>query len=421
MVLTDTQANTDAFDRFRVSEPTTLFELNHIDNKRPRLVDEIVTGSGVSTHNMGSYCKMEVGSSGPGRVIRQTFEYIPYQPGKSRLMLFTGVLEAVAGGVANVTSRVGSYDDGGNKTFVLGPGDGEYFELTNSGLYACERLTNSNTSVIQSSWNYDVFDGTESTSNPSGFLVNDYSKAMILAIDQEWLGIGPVRFGFFINGSFRLGHTFNHSGIGTPTSTAITYPYTKTGKLPIRYEIISSAAATAEMRMICSTIISEGGYDPIGDPHSNVTVNATVPSSLLAYTPVMSLKLIESRNNIRHTLMVKNVSVLNKTGSGSSASWRLFLLGDDSKLTGASFSNIHVDSSAQVDESATFVDTDGAYQIASGFVETRSSQNLTFSSYISSPIVNASIIGKSKILCLAATKTNGTPSIYGLMDWLEIH
>jgi hypothetical protein len=30
LVLTDTQANTDAFDRFRVSEPTTLYELNHI-------------------------------------------------------------------------------------------------------------------------------------------------------------------------------------------------------------------------------------------------------------------------------------------------------------------------------------------------------------------------------------------------------
>ena len=226
LVLTDTQANTDAFDRFRVSEPMTLFELNQTNNKRNRFVDEITTGSGTSTHHPNSYIQMSLSSSGVGSVIRQTYEYIPYQPGKSRLMMFTGVLEAINGGISGVTSRIGCFDDSGNKSSVAAPGNGIIFELTNDGLYVVERQNDSNTAVIQSNWNYDVFDGSgNSSTNPSGLLVNDYSKALIFIIDQEWLGVGPTRFGFMINGVFRLGHVFNHSGIGTPSSTAIEFPY----------------------------------------------------------------------------------------------------------------------------------------------------------------------------------------------------
>lgn len=419
LVLTDTQANADAYDRLRVSEPTTLYEIHHVFGKRQRWVDEITTGSGTSTHNQGSYVQMALSSSSVGSVIRQTYEYIPYQPGKSRLMLFTGVLET-SGGVSGVTSRIGCYDDGGNKTAVSGPGNGLYFELTSSGIYVCERLNNSNTTVIQSNWNTDVFDGSGSSSNPSGLTINDFSKAMIFGIDQEWLGIGRTRYGFIINGTFYVGHAFNHSGIGTPTSTALTAPYTRSGKMPIRYEIISSTAASAEMRMICSTVISEGGFDPIGEPYSNTSVAATTAGSSV-YTPIMSLRLIESRVTNRHTLLVKHLEVLNTAGGTSSANWRLYLLDDDTKLTGESFSNVHVDSAAQVDESATAVDVSGGYLIASGFVENRATHELNFEGYVNSPVINCSISGKSRILCLTGTIASGAPTLYASLDWHEIH
>lgn len=423
LVLTDTTTNTDAFDRFRVSNPTTLFELNHDDNKRARYADEITKGSGTSIHHPNSYVKMSLSSSSTGAVIRQTYEYIPYQPGKSRLMLFTGVLEALNGGVSGVTSRIGCFDDEGNKTSVAAQGNGLLFELTSDGLYVVERQNSSNTSVIQSSWNTDVFDGSgnEST-NPSGLSVSDYSKAMIFGIDQEWLGVGRTRFGFFINGEFRPGHIFNHSGIGTPTSTAITYPYTASGKMPIRYEIISSTPAAAEMRMICSTVISEGGYEPIGEPYSNTTIAATTINAGISSSPIpiMSLRLIETRNTVRKTIILKDVNILNTGGNNNYVAWKIYLLDDDTKLTGESFSNISVDSVAQVDESASAVDISNAPMVASGFADTKAQVSLDFDTYVSSPIVNADISGKSKILCLTGNKTNADCNVYGGMTWLEI-
>lgn len=423
LVLTDTSTNADAFDRLRISEPTTLFELVHNGNKNERYVDEITSGSGTSIYHPDSYIKMSLSSSGTGSVIRQTYEYIPYQPGKSRLMLFSGVLESINGGASGVVSRIGSFDDSGNKTAVSAPGNGLLFELTGDGLYVVERQNNSNTAIIQSSWNVDVFDGSgNSSTNPSGLLINDYSKALIFGIDQEWLGVGRTRFGFYINGEFKVGHIFNHSGTGSPTSTAITYPYTAMGKMPIRYEIISSSPVAAEMRMICSTVISEGGYEPIGIPQSNTTINSTSINSIMssAPVPIMSLRLAESRYTNRKTIILKDINILNTGGSTNFVNWRLYLLDDDSKLTGHSFSNIAVDSVAQVDESASSVNIVDAPIIASGFVDIKAQTSLNFDTYVSSPIINSSISGKSKILCLTGNKTNNNCNVYGTMNWLEI-
>ena len=84
LVLTNTTGNQDAFDRLRVSEPSTLFEIHHVFGKMPRVMDELTSGSGASTHNStNSYVQMAVSDSSVGKVVRQSYEYIPYQPGKS--------------------------------------------------------------------------------------------------------------------------------------------------------------------------------------------------------------------------------------------------------------------------------------------------------------------------------------------------
>lgn len=142
---------------------------------------------------------MLVIDSGVGKVVRQSYEYIPYQPGKSRLMLFTGVLETT-GGVSGATCRIGCFDDTDDKSSVSVAGNGLFFELTSDGIYVVSRLNNTDTRVLQSAWNTDVFDGNDD----SELTVSDFSKAMIFGIDQEWLGVGKVRFGFFINGQFHI-------------------------------------------------------------------------------------------------------------------------------------------------------------------------------------------------------------------------
>jgi hypothetical protein len=64
--------------------------------------------------------------------------------------------------------------------------------------------------VNQSSWNGDKLDGT----GPSG-LTLDPTKAQILWMDFEWLGVGSVRCGFIINGVFYVCHTFNNANLIT--------------------------------------------------------------------------------------------------------------------------------------------------------------------------------------------------------------
>lgn len=50
LVLTNTTGNQDAFDRLRVSNPTTLFEIHHVFDKMSRLMDELTSSSGASNH-----------------------------------------------------------------------------------------------------------------------------------------------------------------------------------------------------------------------------------------------------------------------------------------------------------------------------------------------------------------------------------
>ena len=420
LVLTDSEGNVDAFGRIRVSEPQTLFEIHHVFGKENYVMDELISGSGTSTHNSsGSYVALEVANTDVGKAIRQSYEYIPYQSGKSKLMLFTGVME-VSGGVANSTERVGCFDSNVDKTSVSGTGNGHFFELDDTTMYVVERKNNDDTKVAQASWNVDALDGN----GPSGLTISSWDKANIFAIDQEWLGVGTIRMGIYVNGTFKECHRFDHSGLGTPASTAITTPYTKTAKLPVRYEISSDSSVNAEMRMMCSTVISEGGFEPVGrvngfSRHSSVSL---AWNSSGTFTPIFSLRLKETEPENRGTAVIKNVHLLNITNNRY-INFHIYMLTDDSKLTDESFSDIDsTNSIVQYDTSATAVDLTGSISIGSGFAKTKASKEYSFEKYLNSPIINSHIDGKSRILCLAAINltSNTTVSVYAGFEWIEI-
>lgn len=428
LVLTNTTSNQDAFDRLRVSQPNTLIELNHTIGKMPFMIDEIITGAGSTSVNITSesYIKMGVNTGVTGSVIRQSYEYFPYQPGKSKLMLFSGVLGAIEGGVTGVVSRVGSYDSATEKTFAgaTGTGNGLFYELGGTNgkvLYAVIRLNDNDTAkVAMSEWNNDKFDGN----GPSGLIITDFSTAKIFTIDQEWLGVGTVRFGFFINGTFHLGHVFNHSGIGLPSSTAITAPYTKTAKLPVRCEILSSITPgithNAEMRMICSTVLSEGGFEPSGLNFSIGRDTAATVSTALK--PIISLKLRETEPYNRKTLVLKGLTLLNTTTRGMQ--WDLYLLHNDSGITGGkSFQNVDATNScAMYDVGSTLITiTNADVLVDSGYSDLAGTVNFNYDSYLSSPIVNSSISGQSRVLALCGKRLgNQDVTNRASLSWIEI-
>lgn len=240
----------DAFARLRVSEPFTLFDSKQLHDKQPLFWDEITAGSATSVHSStNASTVMTVTASASDYVIRQTKQRFNYQPGKSQLIVMTAHFPQQTG----VTIQVGAFDGTGG-TYQT-PYNGVFFEVTDSTISwnICKNGSTTET-VTQANWNYDPMDGT----GPSGITL-DLDAVTIIFIDIEWLGVGRIRTGAFIDGIPRYMHFFNHAN--DPTYTTV---YTSTPNLALRYYIESDGTGGGTLDHICSTVISEGGIQETG-------------------------------------------------------------------------------------------------------------------------------------------------------------
>jgi hypothetical protein len=267
---------TDAFGRLQVANPYTLF-----DSQNRYAADDqfstATTGTGTTSFLPNEAAvKMEVTAGGVGSVVRQSYRSLPYQPGKGLLVLATFVMDS--SNSADLTQRVG-YFNSQNGVFFQRI-NGTYSFVLRS--YVTGSVSDART-VNQSSWNGDKLDGT----GPSGITLNP-SKAQILWMDFEWLGVGSVRCGFVINGVFIICHTFNNAN-------DITSVYMTTATLPMRYEITSVSAMAASLKQICCTVISEGGYEQSSIEHvaRRTTIFSNIDTAANFY-PIVSIRLASS-------------------------------------------------------------------------------------------------------------------------------
>ena len=235
-------ASTDAFGRQRVSTPFTIFDSHNLLDEND-LFDESTSGSGSSSHTVNtSSVDMAVTDASGDEVIRQSYRRMSYQPGKSMLNMNTFVFNEAKTGLRQ---RVGLFDSQ-NGIFLQQDDSAISFNLR-----SFVGGSASDTTILQSSWNVDPLDGT----GPSEQAL-DLTKSQIMWTDLEWLGVGSVRVGFIINGQFVLCHVFHNANENANV-------YMTTPNLPIRYEITNTAATSgaSTLKQICSTVMSEGGYD----------------------------------------------------------------------------------------------------------------------------------------------------------------
>jgi len=270
--------NIDAFGRLRVSNPFTLFDSSHrfTDNG---LWSTATAVSGTATFDANEgLVNLGVTAASGSEVVRETTKVFSYQPGKSLLVLNTFVMSAAKTGLRQ---RVGYY----------GAANGYYLEQNDSTVSFVERSSVSgalvNTPVTQASWNVDPMNGT----GPSGITLN-LTKAQILFMDLEWLGVGTVRIGFVIDGNFYVCHKFQHANIIAST-------YITTASLTLRYEITNTGATSgaSTLKQICSTVLSEGGYELTGLQQA-VGIPINSPRTLGTagtFYPVISLRLKTTR------------------------------------------------------------------------------------------------------------------------------
>ena len=207
----------DAFGRLRVSNPFTLFDSQNRYQKDNQFAESTATGGTVTYTLNESTVNLNVTTSSGSETIRQSYRVMPYQPGKGLLVLATFVMN---NGLDGLRQRVG-YFNTDNGVFFQKDGTTNSFVLrTNTSGTPSDART-----VNQADWNGDKLDGT----GDSGITL-DTSKAQILWMDFEWLGVGSVRCGFIIDGQYIVCHTFNNAN-------DLNKVYMTTAILPMRYEI----------------------------------------------------------------------------------------------------------------------------------------------------------------------------------------
>ena len=393
--------STDAFGRLRVSQPYTLFDSSHRYRDNNLWATSNTSTANATFSASEGLVNLNVDTTANSEVIRETTKVFSYQPGKS-LLIFTTVVFAPA--QTNLRQRVGYY----------GANNGVYLEQTDSTINFVERsyVTGSMTEVRipQSQWNVDKMDGT----GPSGKIL-DLSKAQILWMDVEWLGLGTVRIGFVIDGEFVLCHRFNHANIVTTT-------YITTASLPLRYEIkaIGDIANHATMKQICSTVISEGGYELNGLQQA-IDTPITSPISLTTagtYYPIISIRLKTSPNRLDAIVILTAISLLGTTNNAF-YNWQVRATATTSGGTWTSAGN---DSSVDYKIGGTGIT--GGRVLASGFAgatnQSSAPINILKEALFQFQLERDGLAGTPYELTLCATTSSNGANIYASMDWEEI-
>jgi len=390
--------NQDSFGRTRVSAPFTLFDSSHRYRDNGKFA-ETITGSASSVFvpNEG-LIDMEVGPLSGDKIYRESFQVFSYQPGKSLQTLNTFVMNPAKAGLQQ---RVGYF----------GEDNGIFFELSGSDFNIVERSLSlgADTRVSQADFNVDKFDGN----GPSGVTL-DLSKAQIQFIDIEWLGLGTVRTGFVINGLFLPAHYFHHANIITST-------YLTTGSLPIRYEIENYAdtGSNSKLKQVCSTVLSEGGYElrgfqtavgtPVGSPRTTLAGASALP--------IISVRL--KQENLDAIVVATAASVV---GVDNNVTYQYQLI-QGGTVTGGAWLSGSADSAVEYNLTATSV-TNSQNILASGYFTstTQSSPGLQLlrEALFKFQLERNSFTGEAYPLTLAIAADTGSQDVLASLDWEEV-
>ncbi len=394
----------DAFNRLKVANPFTLFDSQNRYQANDKWDFFGVTG-GTAVYVLNeSVIDLSIGTTMGAKATRETKRVFGYQPGKSLLILNTFTFNTPKEGLIQ---RVGYFGITGGATSGT-PYNGIYLEQNGLTLSMClaSGSLNTITTVNQANWNYDKFDGDGSSGRDL-----DVTKANIFWIDIEWLGVGDVRTGFIVDGRPIVAHTFHNDNKNSTT-------YMTTACLPIRYEIQNgiTTASSSTMKQICSSVISEGGYEGFSRrynvTHSGVTA-ATLTTAGIQY-PMVALRMPSDR--LDSIIIPANLSaVLEETASNKpdTVQYRILL---NPTLIGGTWST-HFNGNVQYNVGATGVsggtDVIGGYISSSGSLDINNVNEFNFQ-------LGRTQLGVSDVFCLTFTPVNSGAKAYCDLSWFEI-
>ncbi len=397
-------ASVDAYARWRISAPETIFDSKQTQDNQPLFFDDQeVSGSGTgSTHSVAkARTQLSVSATTAGKRVRQTFMRFNYQPGKSQLVLMTGVLGAPASGI---TQNIGYMDDD----------NGLFFQCKDATASVVRRTSVTGSAVdntiAQSSWNKDTMDGN----GPSGVTI-DFTKTQIFAIDFEWLGVGRIRFGFVHNGMFITCHEMLNSNV-------LAEVYMSTPNLPLRYLLENDGTgAAATLDHICSTVLSEGGTQDVGQLRfastAGTEVSTTTENTIYA---VVGIRLKAA--GLSETVRIQRIALQIQTAS-EIGEWTLRF---NPTVAGTFTYSDQTNSAVQTATGATANTVTGGTILSGGFAESGSAtfgHGGTDSVILNALRLGAAIDGTPDeiVLCWMPTGGTSTGEVEGSISWRELN
>lgn len=403
----------DAFGRWRVSNPVTLFDSKNIFDdeglgstveNQPLIYDNQETsgsGTGTAYNANESSQSLSVGNTTAGTRVRQTKMRFNYQPGKSQLVLLTFNLDGTA---ANITKREGIFDEN----------NGLFLEASGTTIQFVRRtnVTGSpvDNAVTQANWNLDTMDG-----NGASGITLDWTKTQILFIDYEWLGVGRVRMGWVIDGKIYYAHEFLNTN-------SLDKVYMSTPNLPLRSEISNDGDGAADtVTQICSTVISEGGSQDLGviryESTSGTHVDADVENHIY---PICGLRL--KSGYIGASLKLLNVALQVQTASDK-GEWLLY--SNPTISIDMTWTNV-ANSAVQFGSNLSLATITGGVKITGGFVEAggqaAGGAGNTERGVDTSLLPGSTIAGVVDEIILAFRPTGGSTGVdvEGSLTWREL-
>ena len=335
----------DAFSRLRTSTPETLFHVQQQYNQQPLELEMGATGSGiVPTYSTSTRMSTLSTTGTTGTSFIQSYQYSPYEPGKSQFIAITGVLGT---GVSGTTKDFGYFDSANGVIFRQ---NGATLQLilrtSTSGVVSDSNIVN------QSAWNIDTLDGGL---NPSG-VIFDVTKAFILIIDLQFLGMGRVRVGFDINGIVYYVHEFLNANY-------LTVPYMQSATLPIGVLVTSTTGTqTSSCSFKCATVQCEGGnINTYGLCFSTPENLATAANRV----PLVSIRPKTTFNGVvnRSLFILNNINMF-VTGA-TDVYWELVI---GATITGQTWADVNTNSAFEYNVSGgTYLNLTGGIVIASGY------------------------------------------------------
>jgi hypothetical protein len=372
----------DSFGRLRVSQPFTMFDSILRYDKSEDKWNETISGTASSTHLPNeSSVAMEVAASGD-TVQRRSRRRLPYQPGKSVLVLQSFVGAPLQDGLVQ---EVGYFD---NNNGIILRANGESIELVVRSYATGSVVENV---VPQAEWNIDT----------APWL--NFAKANIFVCDLEWLGVGRVRAGFMVDGEYYYCHEFLHAN-------NIDSVYMTSACLPLSYAIAATAVVSgATMKHICSSVVSEAGYEPTS-PIFSITPSLAAIANTSGERIVAGIRMASGRTD--NVVLPAKLDLV--TESTTTIQWQLRL---NPTISGVSWAaaangrgNVETITSGSIVSGGTVIDS--GLLSSAGSVEVSVPNGLAQSLGVKSD-------GNSEEMVLTVTSF-GNAKATGMLSWREV-